>query len=166
MQDINSVFLIGRLTRDISSDERSFFYTRNNVACAKVSIAVNRSVKQVDGQWADEVSYFDVAIWGKTAENIKQYLTKGKQIAVCGSLVQERWKAQDGTNRSRVIINALSVELLGGVSNQKQSADTTHIASVQEQSRKVYSVPTKESFQEDIPWENDGQMPDIDDIPF
>ena len=79
MTDTNKVFLIGRLTRDLGSDERSFGYIGNGTARANVSIAVNRSKKTGDG-YADEVNYFDVTIWGKTAENLKPYLTKGKQI--------------------------------------------------------------------------------------
>ena len=73
MTDVNRVNIIGRLTRDIASDERSFAYLPNGTARANVSIAVNRSRKNGD-QWVDEVSYFDVTIWGKTAENLKPYL--------------------------------------------------------------------------------------------
>ena len=68
MTDLNHVVLIGRLTQDLGSDERSFGYVGNGQARANVSIAVNRSKKQ-DEQWIDEVSYFDITIFGKTAEN-------------------------------------------------------------------------------------------------
>ena len=64
MTDVNRVNIIGRLTRDIASDERSFAYLPNGTARANVSIAVNRSRKNGD-QWVDEVSYFDVTIWGQ-----------------------------------------------------------------------------------------------------
>src|SRR5574344_347312 len=111
--DMNHVFLIGRLTRDVGADERSFAYVGNGqMARANVSIAVNHSVKKGD-QWEDEVSYFDVTIWGKTAENLKPYLTKGKQIAVEGYLKQDRWE-KDGQKNSRVSIVANTVQLLGG----------------------------------------------------
>jgi single-strand DNA-binding protein len=115
MTDMNHVFLIGHLTKDLGADERSFFYTSGRTACAKTGIAVNRSVKQGD-QWTDEVSYFDITIWGKTAENIKQYLMKGKQIAVDGFLKQDRWQ-KDGQNFSKVTVVANSVQLLGGKSD-------------------------------------------------
>ena len=75
MTDLNHVVLIGRLTRDLGSDERDFGYLPNSQARANVSIAVNRSKKQGD-EWIDEVSYFEVAIFGKTAENLKPYLLK------------------------------------------------------------------------------------------
>lgn len=115
MTDLNHVVLIGRLTRDLGSDERDFGYLPNGQARANVSIAVNRSKKQGD-EWIDEVSYFEVAIFGKTAENLKPYLLKGKQICVDGHLKQDRWKDQQGNNKSKISIVAENVQLLGGKS--------------------------------------------------
>ena len=77
-----------------------------------MSIAVNRSKKNGD-QWIEEVNYFNITIWGKTAENLKPYLTKGKQICVEGHLKQDRWE-KDGQKQSRVTIVADQVQLLGG----------------------------------------------------
>ncbi len=113
MTDLNHVVLIGRLTRDLGTDERSFAYLPNGTARANVSIAVNRSRKGADGSWSDEVSYFDITIWGKTAENLKPFLQRGKQIAVDGYLKQDRWE-KDGKTNSRVVIQANTVQLLGG----------------------------------------------------
>lgn len=115
MTDLNHVVLIGRLTRDLGADERSFGYVANGQARANVSIAVNRSRKQADGSYGDEVNYFDVTIWGKTAENLKPYLLKGKQICIDGYLKQDRWE-KDGQKQSRVSIVATNVQLLGGKS--------------------------------------------------
>ena len=111
--DLNHVVLVGRLTKDLGADERSFGYVGNGQARATVSIAVNRSRKGADGNWIDEANYFDVTIWGKTAENLKPYLTKGKQIAVDGYLKQDRWE-KDGQKFSKVSIVANNVQLLGG----------------------------------------------------
>lgn len=112
MTDLNHVVLIGRLTRDLGTDERAFAYTPNGTARANISIAVNRSAKHGD-QWVDEANFFDVTIWGKTAENLKPYLTKGKQIAIDGYLKQDRWE-KDGQKFSKVTIQANNVQLLGG----------------------------------------------------
>ncbi|MDD5929071.1 MAG: single-stranded DNA-binding protein [Spirochaetales bacterium] len=112
MTDLNHVVLIGRLTQDLGTDERSFGYVGNGQARANVSIAVNRSKKNGD-QWVEEVNFFNVTIWGKTAENLKPYLTKGKQICVEGHLKQDRWE-KDGQKQSRISIVADSVQLLGG----------------------------------------------------
>ena len=117
MTDTNSIILIGRLTKDCGADERSFSYVGNGTAKAVVSLAVNRSVKKGD-KWEDEVSYFDVTIWGKMAENLKPSLVKGKQICVEGYLKQDRWE-KDGQKKSRININAEKVQLLGGGNNQQ-----------------------------------------------
>lgn len=105
--DINSVNLVGRLVRDVDLS-----YLPSGTAVGKLSVAVNRSRKQND-QWIDEVSYFDISLFGKSAENLKPYLMKGKQIAVQGSLRQERWE-KDGQKHSRISIIADAVQLLGG----------------------------------------------------
>ena len=115
MTDLNHVVLIGRLTQDLGNDERSFGYVGNGQARANVSIAVNRSKKSGD-EWIEEVSYFNITIWGKTAENLKPYLTKGKQICVEGHLHQDRWEDSEGKKQSRISIIADQVQLLGGKS--------------------------------------------------
>ena len=56
MTDINNVVLVGRLTRDLGTDERSFGYGQSGTARANISIAVNRSRKQGE-QWVDETSF-------------------------------------------------------------------------------------------------------------
>ena len=115
MTDINQVTVVGRLTRDLNgSDQREYAFTPNGQARANISIAVNRSRKQGD-QWVDEANYFNVTIWGKTAENLLPYLKKGKQIAVEGYLKQDRWQDKTtGQTRSSVSIVANNVQLLGG----------------------------------------------------
>ena len=120
MTDLNHIVLIGRLTKDCGADERSFSFVGNGTAKAVVSLAVNRSVKKGDN-WEDEVSYFDVTIWGKMAENLKPNLVKGKQICVEGYLKQDRWE-KDGQKKSRININAEKVQLLGGGNNQQNDS--------------------------------------------
>ncbi len=106
--DLNQVVVVGRLTRDAE-----LRFTQTGTAISRMSIAVNRRKRSGDNQWADEVSYFDVVLWGKIAESLQSYLTKGKQIAVSGELRQNRWE-QDGQKRSKVEIVATNVQLLGG----------------------------------------------------
>jgi single-strand DNA-binding protein len=122
MTDINHVVLVGRVTRDCGAEQNSFGYTHNGTCFAKVSIAVNRSRKDEGGNWVDDASFFDVTLWGKQAENLKPYLTKGKQIAVDGYLKQDRWQ-KDGQNFSRVTIVANQVQVLTPKteSNQQQN---------------------------------------------
>ena len=86
MSDINCVTLTGRLTRDAELK-----YTQNGGAIVRFSIAVNRSKRNADGSWADEASYFDCVYFGKGAESVNSYLSRGRQVAVSGELRQSRW---------------------------------------------------------------------------
>ena len=107
MADVNRVILIGRCSRDAELK-----YTSGGMAISNIALAVNRRVKKGD-QWTEEVSFFEVTLWGKTAEGLSKYLLKGKPIAVEGELRQERWQ-KDGQSRSKVVISASNIQLLGG----------------------------------------------------
>ena len=105
--NLNVVVLIGRLTRDAELK-----YLSSNTAVSKFSLAVNRRKRSGD-QWVEETDFFDITVWGKTAEALNQYLVKGKEIGVEGELRQSRWE-QDGQSRSRIEIHARNIQLLGG----------------------------------------------------
>lgn len=113
--DLNKVILIGRLTRDAELK-----YNTKGTAIADVSFANNRSVKKQDN-WETEVSYFDASIYGKSAENLKPYLTKGKTIAIAGHLKQDRWE-KDGQKFSRIKIEVEELQLLGGNSSENPNS--------------------------------------------
>ena len=151
MTDLNHVVLIGRLTRDLGDDERSFGYVGNGQARANVSIAVNRSKKSGD-EWIDETSYFDITIWGKTAENLKPYLNKGKQICVEGHLKQDRWE-KDGQKMSRVSIIADNVQLLGGKSESSgNNGNETPKFVPANNTASTPAANNSDGFPEDIPF--------------
>ena len=87
------------------------------VAANIVLLSISLAFKLNGGRiWLIPIIVFAVTIWGKTAENLKPYLTKGKQIAVEGYLRQDRWE-KDGQKFSKVGIVADSVMLLGGRSD-------------------------------------------------
>lgn len=116
MNDLNVSAVVGRLTRDAEVS-----YLDTGVPVGKFSIAVRRNVKK-NGEWADDVSFFDVKTYGKAVESMKDngYLKKGVRIAVNGHLKQERWTDKEsGQNRSRVIIVAEDIQLMEYL-NQKQ----------------------------------------------
>ena len=150
MTDINNVTIIGNMTRDL--DENSFAYTSGGTARANISLAVNRSVKKGDS-WQDEASYFDVTIWGKTAENLKPYLVKGQKIAVQGYLKQDRWE-KDGEKRSRISIVAETVQLVGGKrENGNPAPAVQNNAPVQQnyqQNTQATAMDNGSAYQEDI----------------
>jgi len=106
MADINHVVLVGRLTRNAELK-----YTNSGAAVSKFSVAINQRRKK-DDQWTDEVHFFDIVLWGKSAESLNPYLVKGKQVGIEGQLRQNRWE-QAGQSRSKVEIFATNIMLLG-----------------------------------------------------
>ena len=138
--DLNNYSVIGRMTRDL--DERAFAYTQNGKARLNISIAVNDGYG--DNQYT---SYFDVVVWGKTAENIKPYLGKGKQICINGRLRQDRWES-NGQKNSRVVIVAETVQLLGGRDNSAGAGGNNQQTAQQQ----APAYNDGRDFPEDIPF--------------
>ena len=146
MNDINHTIVIGRLVRD-----GDFGYIPSGTARLNISIAVNESHKGQNG-WTDYTNYFDVTIWGKTAENLKPYLLKGKQVAIEGHLQQQRWQ-KDGQKFSKIVIIADNIELCGGREGNGQSAPAPQQSAPQQNNAQEYAQPTLgDEFQEDIPF--------------
>jgi single-strand DNA-binding protein len=164
--DINQVVLVGRLTRDAE-----LRYTNSGTPVASLSIACNEAVKQQDGSWQEQGHFFDCTLWGKQAESVNQYLTKGRQVAITGRLRQEQWTdQQSGQNRSKVVINVQNIELLAspqGEQNQAQQRPQVPQNQGYGQSapqyppraqapvqRDMYAepLPGPESFNDDIPF--------------
>jgi single-strand DNA-binding protein len=140
--DINSVVLVGRLTRDAELK-----YTNSGLPISKLGLAVNRKRKK-DGQWTEEANFFDILLWGKIAEVLQQYLTKGKQICVQGELSQNRWE-QDGQPRSRVEIVATNVQLL---SSRSGTQGTSNYSSQSSPPPGDSGNKPPDNFEDDIPF--------------
>lgn len=102
--DINRTIVVGRLASDVELK-----HTANGKSVGNFRLAVGGMPKP-DG--TDSVSFFNVVVWGKTADICQQYLAKGNKVCIDGRLDQRTWKAQDGGNRSTVEIVAERVEFL------------------------------------------------------
>lgn len=100
---VNSVVLIGRLTRD---PELRTTTTGKNVC--SFSIAVNKKFKPQDG--SPDADFFNIVAWNKDADYVVNYLTKGRLVAVEGRLQARKYTASDGSNREVVEIVAESVQ--------------------------------------------------------
>ena len=148
MTDTNSVVLVGRSVRDVS--DRDFGYLQSGTARLNFSIAVNKSRKQGD-QWIDEPSFFDVTIFGKWAENLKQKMFKGCKVLVVGSLKQDRWE-NNGQKFSKVSVLADSVQNMtvpqNNVGNAYQNGGNSY------QNDGNYNGYMQNEFPEDIPFNN------------
>lgn len=109
--DLNSVTIVGRLTRDAELK-----HIASGTALCKFSIANNA---YAGAGKEDHVNFIDCTLWGKRAESLSGYLTKGTQVAIQGSLKQDRWE-DSGQKRSKVEINVSDLQLLGS----KRSSDS------------------------------------------
>jgi len=108
MARFNRVIFMGNLTRDVE-----LRHLQTGTAVADISLAVNDRRKSASGEWVDEVSFFDVTLWARTAEVAAQYLSKGSPLLVEGRLKQETWE-KEGQKRSKVKVICEKMQMLGG----------------------------------------------------
>lgn len=109
MASFNKVILVGNLTRD-----PELRYTPKGMAIAKVGLAVNRNWTSESGEKREEVTFVDVDIFGRTAENVAQYMKKGRPILIEGRLRLDQWDdKQTGQKRSKLGVVGEVVQFLG-----------------------------------------------------
>jgi single-strand DNA-binding protein len=112
MANYNKVLLMGNLTRDVELK-----HTPSNFTVANIGLAVNRRYKTKEGENREETTFIDCEAWGRTAEVMHQYLSKGKPVFVEGRLKLDTWQDKDGSNRSKlkVVIEAFEfIDSRGG----------------------------------------------------
>lgn len=133
---LNKVLLMGRLTRDPETR-----YTASGAPVVNFGLAVNRRYQDQSGEWRDETCFVNAVAWRKLAERLSSQLKKGSAVFVEGRLQSRSWEAQDGTRRSTIEVNAMSVQVL-----DKREGGSS----------------------ESVPSEPDAEMPpgEDDDIPF
>jgi len=109
MANFNKVILVGNLTRD-----PELRYTPKGLAIAKVGLAINRNWTSETGEKKEEVTFVDVDIFGRTAENVAQYMKKGRPILIEGRLRLDQWDdKQTGQKRSKLGVVGEVVQFLG-----------------------------------------------------
>lgn len=113
MASLNSVNLVGRLTKDPSLE-----YTKSGSARANFTIAVN-SYSGDD----EETTFVPITCWGNQAENSAEYLNKGSQVAIDGRLRISNYEDSDGNNRKWTEVIASSVQFLGSSNSQGKSQE-------------------------------------------
>ena len=102
---MNKVYLIGNLTRD-----PELASTTSGVSVCRFSIAVQRRFSNAEGE--READFFNIVVWRAQGENCHKYLKKGSKCAICGSLQNRSYDANDGTKRTITEIVADEVEFL------------------------------------------------------
>src|SRR3954468_4374688 len=110
MASYNRVLLLGNLTRD-----PALKYTPSQMAVCEFGVACNRKFRTAQGEDREEVTFVDVTAWGKQAEVINQYMTKGKPIFIEGRLKYDQWEDKNGGGkRSKLTVVIENFQFVGG----------------------------------------------------
>ena len=109
MAGFNRILLMGNLTRD-----PQLSYTPNQTAVVDFGLATNRKWKDQGGSQREEVLFVDCRAFGRLAENINKYFTKGRPIFLEGRLTFDSWTAQDGSKRSKHRVTVENFQFLPG----------------------------------------------------
>ncbi len=145
---MNKVILLGRLTKD---PELRFAAGSGN-AVTRFSVAVTRQFKR------DEADFINCVAFGKQAETIAQYLTKGSQIAITGNIRTGSYDAQDGSKRYTTDVVVESFEFVGGKSGNNAGSFNNDFGG----NNSDYSKPANDpfgGFDDDMTPVDDGDMP-------
>lgn len=113
MSDVNVCTFVGRCTRDAETTTVG----SKGTSLTKWAIANNTGFGQYE-----RTNFFNCQMWGKQGEAIKQYLTKGKQIAVVGTLENQKWTGDDGTSHDSWVLTVNQVTLLADSKRATQDA--------------------------------------------
>lgn len=151
---MNKVILIGRLTKDPELN----FAAGSGTAVTRFSLAVTRPFKK------DETDFINCIAFGKTGETIAQYLTKGRQLAVTGSIRTGSYDAKDGTKRYTTDVVVDSFEFIGSGNNSGAGRDqgSYNNGFGSSNMNSDYSTPSTfggNNFEEDMTPVDDGDMP-------
>ena len=120
MASYNKVILIGNLTRDPEMK-----YLPSGSAVTNFGIAMNeRYTDKQTGEQRENPCFVDVEAWGRQAEVVNEYFSKGRPILIEGALKFDSWEAEDGTKRSRLKVRLIRFEFIGGRQDGEEVGDS------------------------------------------
>jgi single-strand DNA-binding protein len=109
MGSVNKAILVGNLGRDAEMR-----FTSGGTPVATVSLATTERFTDREGQKREDTQWHRIVIWGKTAQSLHEYLTKGKQIYVEGRIQTREWTDKEGKPARTTEVRADRIVLLGG----------------------------------------------------
>lgn len=161
---MNRVQLIGRLTRD--PELRT---TTSGLSVSSFSIAVDRRISREDREAGKQsADFINVVIFGKPAENLARYMSKGRQIAVEGRIQSRSYDAQDGSKRYVTEVIADNVEFLGSTSDSNNAPVNAYVDNTSTVYMDAPSPETGVDISTEDPFKNFGTEVSLsdDDLPF
>ena len=153
MGSVNKAILVGNLGRDAEMR-----FTAGGTPVATVSLATTERFTDREGQKKEETEWHRVVIWGKTAESLHEYLTKGKQIYVEGRIQTREWTNKEGQKVKTTEIRADRIVLLGGGGERRAAGGGAP--------RERYGSDSGESSSGGAADAGPVEVPNDDDIPF
>ncbi len=136
---LNRVMLIGNVTKEIELK-----HTPSGASVANFGLAMNEKYTDKQGQKQEKTEFVNIVAWGKTAELCSQYLNKGSQCYIEGSMQTRSYDDKDGNKKYVTEVVARSVQFLGGKSNNDNQKPVE---------QKEYDVKTDANFAaESIPF--------------
>ena len=159
---MNKVILIGRLTRD-----PELRYTSSNIPVATFSLAVDRPFTSQSGE--RETDFINIVVWRKQAENCKNYINQGSQVAVEGRIQTRNYEDQNGKKRYVTEVVADNVQFLDTKASREQRMNNNNNVNpynLDEQTNKTESIVTNDI--PDDPFKDFGEEIKIEenDLPF
>lgn len=150
MSSINKVILIGRLGKDPEVK-----YTNSGTPVAKFSLATDEVFKDRAGEQQRRTEWHNIVAWNKLAEICGEYLTKGKQVYIEGSIRSRQWEDQSGNKRTAYDIVARDMKMLGS------KADSERFATVPSDRVTYGSMPGRGPAEADLP----SDQPPVEPLP-
>lgn len=144
MSDLNSLCLMGRVTRDAEMK-----VTAGGTKICEFSIASNHSVKTDSGEYEERGDFFPLAIFGTFAEKMLPHLKKGQRVIIEGGVRQNRWTTAEGKNRSATVIRVQKLHLIfdkrnsDGFAQNQEAADGENFEFTEEQLADMYAESTE-----------------------
>ena len=151
MVSVNKVILVGNLGRDAE-----LRYTPGGAAVATLNMATTEVWNDKSGQKQEKTEWHRVVVWGKSAETLSEYLTKGKQIYVEGRLQTRQWDDKDGNKRYTTEIRGDRIVLLsgggGGMGAARPQRAAAHAGGGGAEHMEPMGEPISELTDDDIPF--------------
>lgn len=149
---VNVVAISGNLGSDAELRQ-----TQAGTNILSMAVAVNERRHDQSGEWSDYTNWIDCTVFGKRAESLAQYLTKGTKVSVQGRLHQSRWQTQDGQNRSKLEVIVDEIEFMSSKQGEQPNV-SPQVAYAAQQAQAAYRAPrfqevTQGVYDADIPFD-------------
>lgn len=153
MASFNKVILMGNLTRD-----PELRVTPKGTAVCQVGVAVNQSYRDKEGNTREETTFVDVDVFGRQAEVIAKYMSKGRPILIEGRLKLDSWETKEGDKRNKLKVVLENFQFVGGRGDGEGGGSGGGGSSFQD------SAPPPRGSRSSAPAASDNV--DEDDVPF